>query len=128
MTPFAATLRAEWTKLATLRSTKPAIALALLVGVALSALLAFVIGEPTTTGPPGAARLRADRAVADRRPPERDLLSRARRQGGDRRAQLGHDPPLTATPRRGRVLAAKAAVVGAVTLLAASSASPPCSA
>ena len=44
MTPFAATLRSEWTKLATLRSTTVLVALGLLLGVGLSALIALVAG------------------------------------------------------------------------------------
>ncbi len=45
MTPFSATLRSEWTKLRSLRSTKVMLALSLVCALALSALLALVVGN-----------------------------------------------------------------------------------
>jgi hypothetical protein len=45
MTPFSATLRSEWTKLISLRSTKVLLACSLIVAIALSALLANVVGH-----------------------------------------------------------------------------------
>jgi ABC-2 type transport system permease protein len=45
MTPFSATLRSEWTKLISLRSTKVMLACSLILAIALSALLANVVGH-----------------------------------------------------------------------------------
>lgn len=45
MTPFSATLRSEWTKLTSLRSTKVMVALGVILGIALTATLAIVVGE-----------------------------------------------------------------------------------
>jgi hypothetical protein len=57
MTPFSATLRSEWTKLISLRSTKVMLACSLLLAVALSALLANVVGHTWASGgPPNGAR------------------------------------------------------------------------
>jgi ABC-2 type transport system permease protein len=44
MTPFSATVRSEFTKLLALRSTKIQIVLAMLLGVAMSGLLAWILG------------------------------------------------------------------------------------
>ena len=88
MTPFTATVRSEFTKLLALRSTKIQIALAMALGVALSALLAWILGMTLRRlGCGRAQRLRADRRVADRRHPERDLLPRHRGQGRDGRVR-----------------------------------------
>ncbi|MDP2711489.1 MAG: ABC transporter permease subunit [Solirubrobacteraceae bacterium] len=120
MTAFPVTLRSEWTKLASLRGTWIKVALALVLAVGMSALIAIVIGATWNDASA------ADRAAFD---PARDALF-----GGIFSAivfvVLGATAAtseytsgmirltLTATPRRGRVLAAKAAVVAAITLAA----------
>ena len=46
MTPFSATLRSEWTKISSLRSTKVMLAcIACVLALALTALLALVVGN-----------------------------------------------------------------------------------
>jgi len=55
MTPFTATLRSEWTKLRSLRSTKVMLAAGLLLALALSALLANVVGNTWDDGSPPTA-------------------------------------------------------------------------
>ena len=45
MTPFSATLRSEWTKISSLRSTNVMLAFSLVSALALSALLALVVGN-----------------------------------------------------------------------------------
>lgn len=120
MSAFPVTLRSEWTKLASLRATWVKVALALVLAVGMSALIAIVIGATWS-----------DASAADRAAfvPARDALF-----GGIFSAivfvVLGATAAtseytsgmirltLTATPRRGRVLAAKAAVVAAITLVA----------
>lgn len=44
MTPFSATLRSEWCKLVALRSTRLSVVLALTLGIGMSALLAWLAG------------------------------------------------------------------------------------
>jgi len=56
MTPFPATLRSEWTKLVSLRSTKLTVALGAILGVGLSALLAVVAGATWHDWEPAARR------------------------------------------------------------------------
>jgi ABC-2 type transport system permease protein len=121
MTPFSATLRSEWTKLSSLRSTKVMLACSVILALALSALLANVVGNTW-----------ADWKPADRRdyePIGAALIGQlasailflvigvraATAEYGSGMMRL----TLTATPRRGRVLAAKVLVVSAVTLVAA---------
>jgi ABC-2 type transport system permease protein len=121
MTPFSATLRSEWTKLRSLRSTKVMLAAGLLLALALSALLANVVGNTWDDWKP------ADRR--DYEPIGAALIGQlasailflvlgvkaATAEYGSGMMRL----TLTATPRRGRVLAAKGLVVAAVTLVAA---------
>jgi ABC-2 type transport system permease protein len=121
MTPFSATLRSEWTKLTSLRSTKVMVAFSVVLGVALSAVLAIVEGETFHSWPA------ADQRAFD--PIGSSMIGvlagailflvlgvkAATAEYGAGMMRL----TLTATPRRGRVLAAKAAVVAAVTALAA---------
>jgi len=121
MTRFSATLRSEWTKLSSLRSTKVMLACGLLFAVALSALLALVVGNTWDDWKPSDRR--------DYEPIGAALIGQlasaifflvigvkaATAEYGAGMMRL----TLTATPRRGRVLAAKALVVTAVTLAAA---------
>jgi ABC-2 type transport system permease protein len=121
MTPFSATLRSEWTKLSSLRSTKVMLACSLLFALALTALLALVVGNTWDDWKP------ADRR--DYEPIGAALIGSlasailflvigvkaATAEYGAGMMRL----TLTATPRRGRLLAAKALVVTAVTLVAA---------
>ncbi len=121
MTPFTATLRSEWTKLSSLRSTKVMLAASVILALALSALLANVVGNTWDDWKP------ADRR--DYEPIGAALIGQlasailflvigvraATAEYGSGMMRL----TLTATPRRGRVLAAKALVVTAVTLVAA---------
>ena len=121
MTPFSATLRSEWTKISSLRSTKVMLAFSLVSALALSALLALVVGNTWD-----------DWKAADRRdyePIGAALIGQlasailflvigvkaATAEYGAGMMRL----TLTATPRRGRVLAAKALVVSAVIIVAA---------
>ena len=119
MTPFGATLRSEWTKLAALRSTKIQVALAMLLGVGMSALLAFIIGmthddwdaaarsdfEPIGTALIGGILSTIFFLVIGVKAATGEYASGMIRL------------TLTATPRRGRVLAAKALVVSAVMIV-----------
>jgi ABC-2 type transport system permease protein len=121
MTPFTAVLRSEWTKLISLRSTKVALALSVVLALALTALLAVVAGATYGDWTP------ADRQSWE--PGEASLI------GGILAAivlaVLGVTAAtgeyvsgtirltFTATPRRGRVLAAKTLVVAAISLAAA---------
>lgn len=118
MSAFAPTLRSEWTKLASLRGTAFKLALAFVLSVGLTGLLALVIGATWDGASP------ADRAGHD--PVGIGLLgslfsmivfavlgaTAVTAEYGSGMMRL----TLTATPRRGRVLAAKAVVVAAVTL------------
>lgn len=120
MTPFTATVRSEWTKISSLRSTKVMLACSLLFALALSALLALVVGNTWDDWKP------ADRR--DYEPIGAALIGQlasailflvigvkaATNEYGAGMMRL----TLTATPRRGRVLAAKALVVSAVTIVA----------
>lgn len=119
-TPFSATLRSEWTKLVSLRSTKVIVVLGVVVGVALSALLALVAGvtwdDWDAAGrrefePIGGALLGGVVAAI------LFLVLGVKAATGEYGSGMIRIT-LTATPRRGRVLAAKAAVVGAVSLVA----------
>jgi ABC-type transport system involved in multi-copper enzyme maturation permease subunit len=114
------TLRSEWTKLVSLRSTKLLVGLAILVSVLLTGLVAVVVGE-TWDGMHAADRLTFDPV---------DMASvgtivtailflvlgvkAATSEYGSGMMRL----TLTATPQRWRVLAAKALVVMAITALA----------
>jgi len=120
MTPFAATLRAEWSKLVSLRSTKILLALTVLLGVGLTALVAWVAGatfdnwdaagrnefEPIGTAMIGAILSAILLLVLGVK------AATAEYRSGMIRLTL------TATPRRRRVLGAKAAVVAALSLVA----------
>jgi ABC-2 type transport system permease protein len=120
MMPFSVTLRSEWTKLASLRGTWIKLAIAFVLSVGLTALLALIIGA---TWDDASA---ADRASHD--PAGIGLLgslfsmivfavigaTAVTSEYGSGMMRI----TLTATPRRGRVLAAKAAVIAAVTLVA----------
>jgi ABC-2 type transport system permease protein len=120
MTPFTATLRSEWTKLVSLRSTKLLVGLAVVLSFALTALLLIVTGE-TWDGMSAAERRDFD-------PIDMSLaggvitwilflvlgVKAATSEYGSGMIRL----TLTATPQRWRVLAAKALVVTGVTLVA----------
>jgi ABC-2 type transport system permease protein len=120
MTPFSAPLRSEWTKLSSLRSTKVMLVCSLLFALALTALLALVVGNTWDDWKP------ADRR--DYEPIGAALIGQlasailflvigvkaATAEYGAGMMRL----TLTATPRRGRVLAAKALVIAAVTIVA----------
>lgn len=120
MTPFSATLRSEWTKISSLRSTKVMLACSVILALALTVLLALVVGTTWGDWKP------ADRAAYEPIGPALigGLASAifflvigvkaATAEYGAGMMRL----TLTATPRRGRVLAAKALVVTAVTLVA----------
>ena len=120
MSAFALTLRSEWTKLSSLRGTAYKLALAFLLSVGLTGLLALVIGA-TWDGASAADRAGHDPvgiglfgslfstivfAVLGATAVTKEYSSGMMRL------------TLTATPRRGRVLAAKAAVVAGLTLVA----------
>ena len=121
MTQFSATLRSEWTKLSSLRSTKVMLACSLLLALALTALLAIVVAKTVDNWEP-----------ADRRAYEPIgaalfggiasaiffLVLGVKAATGEYGAGMMR-LTLTATPRRGRVLAAKALVVTAITIAAA---------
>jgi ABC-2 type transport system permease protein len=117
MTPFSATLRSEWTKLTSLRSTKVMVALGVILGIALTAVLAIVVGE--TYDKWDAAGRREFEPIGSA------LIGgvicwflflvlgvkAATAEYGSGMIRL----TLTATPQRWRVLAAKAAVLAAIT-------------
>ena len=121
MTPFSATLRSEWTKLSSLRSTKVMLVCSLVLALALTVLLALVVGDTWDDWKP------ADRR--DYEPIGAALIGgvasaifflvlgvkAATAEYGSGMIRL----TLTATPRRGRVLAAKALVIAGLTLVAA---------
>ena len=94
MTPFSATLRSEWTKLSSLRSTKVMLAFSLRLRAraerAAGARGRQHLGRLEAGRPP---RLRADRGRADRPAGQRDPVPRDRRQGRDGRVRRGHDAP-----------------------------------
>jgi ABC-type transport system involved in multi-copper enzyme maturation permease subunit len=117
---FLFTLRSEWTKLVSLRSTKLLVGLAILLSMALTALLAIVIGEtfhswhpidklkfdPTDSAGVGGIVTAILFLVLG--------VKAATRECGSGMIRL----TLTATPQRWRVLAAKALVVMGITALA----------
>lgn len=121
MTPFTATLRSEWTKITSLRSTKVMVALGVILGIALTAVLAIVVGE--TYDKWDAADRRAFEPIGSA------LIGgvvcwflflvlgvkAATAEYGSGMIRL----TLTATPQRWRVLAAKAVVLAAITLATA---------
>jgi ABC-2 type transport system permease protein len=121
MTPFTATLRSEWTKISSLRSTKVMLVVSLVFALALSALLALVVGNTWDDWKPTDRR--------DYEPIGAALIGQLASAilflvigVKAATAEYGADMmrlTLTATPRRGRVLAAKALVVTAVVLVAA---------
>ena len=121
MTPFSATLRSEWTKITSLRSTKVMVSLGVILGIALTVVLAIVVGETHDKWDP------ADRAAFE--PIGASLIGgvvcwflflvlgvkAATAEYGSGMIRL----TLTATPQRWRVLAAKAVVLAAITVVAA---------
>ena len=120
MTPFSATVRSEWTKLAALRSTRIGVVLGIVLAVLPSAGLAVVIGvtwddwdaagraefEPIGAGLVGGILSAIFFLVIGARCVTSEYASGMMRL------------TLTATPRRGRVLAAKALVVGLISVVA----------
>lgn len=118
MTPFAATLRSEWYKLTSLRSTKLLLSLAVVLGVLLTGLVAWAAGatfdkwdaagrsefEPIASAMIGAILSAILLLVL--------AVKAATAEYGSGLIRL----TLTATPRRARVLGAKAAVVAALSL------------
>lgn len=119
MTPFTATLRSEWTKLASLRSTSVITGIAVAGAILLTVLITVVVGESWQ-----------DWGVEERA--EFEPIGWSLIGGiwtGILLTVLGITTAtseyasgmirqtLTATPRRGRVLAAKAAVVTLFTLV-----------
>jgi ABC-2 type transport system permease protein len=121
MTPFTATLRSEWTKLTSLRSTRVMLASSVILAVVLSAVLAIVEGE--TFGRWPVAEQRAFDPIGSSligvlAGAILFLVLGVKAASGEYGAGMMR-LTLTATPRRGRVLAAKAAAVAALTMLAA---------
>jgi ABC-2 type transport system permease protein len=120
MTPFTATLRSEWTKLVSLRSTKLLVVLGVVLGIVMTGLLAWVAGmtydkwdaagrrefEPIGTSLIGGILSAILFLVLG--------VKAATAEYGSGMIRL----TLTATPQRGRVLAAKGLVVGAISLVA----------
>ena len=114
------TLRSEWTKLVSLRSTKLLVGLAILLSILLTALLAIVIGEtydswhavdkltfdPVDSASVGGIVTAILFLVLG--------VKAATSEYGSGMIRL----TLTATPQRWRVLAAKALVVMAITAVA----------
>ena len=116
MTPFPVTVRSEWTKLVALRSTKIQLALAMLLGVGMSALLAWILGmtydDWDASGrrdfePIGASLIGGILSTIF-------LLVIGVKAATAEYASGMIRLTLTASPRRGRVLGAKAIVVAAV--------------
>jgi ABC-2 type transport system permease protein len=116
MTPFPVTVRSEWTKLVALRSTKIQLALAVLLGVGMSALLAWILGmtydDWDASGrrdfePIGASMIGGILSTIF-------LLVIGVKAATGEYASGMIRLTLTASPRRGRVLGAKAIVVAAV--------------
>jgi ABC-2 type transport system permease protein len=113
-------IRSEWTKLSTLRATRVQVTIAVLLSPALSALAALIVGLTYGDWKP--------QDVADFQPIEFSMIGSL--VGGIVFAVLGVRAitaeygtgmiklSLTATPRRERLLAAKAAIVALVTLVA----------
>ena len=119
MTPFFVTVRSEWTKLASLRGTALKLALAFLLSVGLTALLALMIGATWDDASP-AARAEHDPTGIGLFGSTFSMIVFAVLGATAVTSEYSSGMirlTLTATPRRGRVLAAKAAVVGAVTLV-----------
>jgi ABC-2 type transport system permease protein len=120
MIAFSATVRSEWTKLWALRSTKVGIALALLLGVGMSALFAWIVGmthdewnaaERADFEPIGTALLGGILSAIF------FLVIGVKAATGEYASGMMR-LTLTATPQRWRVLGAKAIVVSAVMLVA----------
>jgi hypothetical protein len=120
MIPFSATLRSEWTKLVTLRSVKVMTALGVLLSVGLTGLLSFAVGHSASRWSA------ADRASFE--PISFSMVgglvtaiffsmiavSAATSEYGTGLIRV----TLAATPRRGRVVAAKLLCVAGLTLVA----------
>ncbi len=120
MRPFSATLRSEWTKLASLRGTWIKVAVAFVLSVGLTALLALVVGA-TWDDASAADRASHDPAGIGLFGSLFSMIVFAVVGATSVTSEYGSGMmrlTLTATPRRGRVLAAKAAVVAALTLAA----------
>jgi ABC-type transport system involved in multi-copper enzyme maturation permease subunit len=117
---FSATLRSEWTKLVSLRSTKLLVGLAIVVSVALTALLAIIVGETFDGWSLGAKHDFDPVATAGVGAIVTAILflvlgvKAATSEYATGMIRL----TLTATPQRWRVLAAKAAVIAAITCAA----------
>lgn len=117
---FSATMRSEWTKLVSLRSTKLLVGLSILVSMLLTGLVAIVVGE-TYDGWNAADKLTFDPVdTASVGTIVTAILflvlgvKAATSEYGSGMIRL----TLTATPQRWRVLAAKTLVVMAITALA----------
>ena len=120
MTPFSVTLRSEWTKLASLRGTSIKLQLAFVLSVGLTALLALIVGA-TWDDASAADRASHDPAGVGLFGSLFSMIVFAVLGATAVTSEYGSGMirmTLTATPRRGRVLAAKAAVVAAITLVA----------
>jgi len=120
MTPFSVTLRSEWTKLASLRGTSIKLLLAFVLSVGLTALLALIVGA-TWDDASAADRASHDPVGVGLFGSLFSMIVFAVLGATAVTAEYGSGMirmTLTATPRRGRVLAAKAAVVAAITLVA----------
>lgn len=120
MTPFSVTVRSEWAKLASLRGTTFKLALAFLLSVGLTALLALIIGA-TWDDASAAARAEHDPTAISLFGSIFSMIVFAVLGATAVTSEYASGMirlTLTATPRRGRVLAAKAAVVAGTTLVA----------
>ncbi len=120
MTALAITLRSEWTKLASLRGSWIKLAIAFVLSVGLTALLALIVGA-TWDDASAADRASHDPAGIALFGSLFSAIVFAVLGATAVTAEYGSGMmrvTLTATPRRGRVLAAKALVVAGVTLVA----------
>lgn len=120
MTPLPNLLRSEWTKLISLRSTKTALALSVLLALALTALLAVVAGatQDEWTAADWRSWEPADASLIGGLPSALVLAVLGVTAATGEYASGTIHLTFAATPRRGRVLAAKTLVIAAVTLAA----------
>lgn len=121
MTPFGSLLRSEWTKLISLRSTKLALALGVALALALTALLAVVTGatHDEWTAADHRSWEPADASLIGGLLTAIILTVLAVTAATGEYASGTIRLTFTATPRRGRVLAAKVLVIAGVALAAA---------